>query len=462
MSQALATQLDGTAGELTPPRYGATQASFSGPLSGGQGPTWLRTLNLDPRYRAAASLGASLVRANQEALILSAWDQAGQVNRANLVLRQGQLARELGVSGYTRRVGAAGQAAPPMDDGRLLQLTSGVQGQIAGPAAADRAAGTTAAALGANAAVAAVLTVPFRRLAQPTGPVAARLAAAPLPAPVSNLARAGGIAPVPPLTPVTGLVDLTAISANPAAPETLQALTAARVSAPRFPWEPGGPTLQQAALNQAGSGTRQARRPTSSSSPATSATCGSSAARSAGLSTGTGTRWRAGPLRRPAGSSRPGRLSTPAPRIPTGTSRHASPAGRRPSSTGTRPTPRRIPPSPWPPPLWKCRRTVGDNGVRSNAYLVSVDCTLGGDLIPGVADSPVRQVTTDWGEPVWPAMNLTSFAVAAIPGGAADPLPPLTLAAAVSTGDLTGTGGPSIAAAWSVSAGTPERTRAAT
>ena len=58
IEQALAARIDGTAGELSPPTYGATQASFQGQLAGGQGPLWLRTLNLDPalpRRRVARS-----------------------------------------------------------------------------------------------------------------------------------------------------------------------------------------------------------------------------------------------------------------------------------------------------------------------------------------------------------------------------------------------------------------------
>lgn len=48
---------------------------------------WVRELNSDPRHRTAAGLGAQIVRANQEALMRSAWEQAGDVEEANRRLR---------------------------------------------------------------------------------------------------------------------------------------------------------------------------------------------------------------------------------------------------------------------------------------------------------------------------------------------------------------------------------------
>lgn len=262
IQDALATALDGASGELTPPVYGATQASFRGPLSGAASsatvPAWLSTLNLDPRYRAAAQAGAALVRANQDAMILSAWDQSGQARAANQVLRQGQLARELGTSTYARRVGVAGQQSPPLDDDRLLQLTLPVHGQIAAPADAAPtvadgtptvadAAPTVADALAANPAVGAVLSVPFRRLASPAGPLASRLSTGLLAPPVTGVGTPGGIAVTPPVTPVTGMIDLTGVTLAGAAPETLRSLTGQRVAVPRLPWEDGGIRLAASA-----------------------------------------------------------------------------------------------------------------------------------------------------------------------------------------------------------------------
>lgn len=64
--------------------------------------TWLDVLNLDPRHRAAAGLGAEVIRKNQEALMASAWEQLGEVKRANEILRKAQLGRDASVQLYKR------------------------------------------------------------------------------------------------------------------------------------------------------------------------------------------------------------------------------------------------------------------------------------------------------------------------------------------------------------------------
>lgn len=83
---------------VQPPLYGqwhAAQRSIPDVISTTQtrDRPWLRALNLDPRYRVAAGLGAQVVREQQEQLMASAWDQVGSIERANQVLRQAQLAR---------------------------------------------------------------------------------------------------------------------------------------------------------------------------------------------------------------------------------------------------------------------------------------------------------------------------------------------------------------------------------
>jgi hypothetical protein len=40
--------------------------------------------------RATASAGAKVVQGDQEASVASAWDQLGQIRRANQILRQAQ------------------------------------------------------------------------------------------------------------------------------------------------------------------------------------------------------------------------------------------------------------------------------------------------------------------------------------------------------------------------------------
>ena len=58
---------------------------------------WARALNLDPRLRAMAGLGAELVRARQDRLVDAFWRQAGAVQRAQRLVIGAELAAAVGV-----------------------------------------------------------------------------------------------------------------------------------------------------------------------------------------------------------------------------------------------------------------------------------------------------------------------------------------------------------------------------
>ncbi|MGH8718980.1 MAG: hypothetical protein ACREV0_08590, partial [Burkholderiales bacterium] len=53
--------------------------------------TWIDELNLDPRERVVAALGTRVIQQQQEELMAAAWEQAGEIARANQQLRQMQL-----------------------------------------------------------------------------------------------------------------------------------------------------------------------------------------------------------------------------------------------------------------------------------------------------------------------------------------------------------------------------------
>jgi hypothetical protein len=90
-----------------PPLYGAWHANrFDVPAAKG----WQRTLNLRPASRAAAGLGAELVRAMQTELLAAAWDQVGELREVNDALNRGRLAAELARS-QLRRFGSLPDAA---------------------------------------------------------------------------------------------------------------------------------------------------------------------------------------------------------------------------------------------------------------------------------------------------------------------------------------------------------------
>ena len=81
---------------ITAPVYGLVHAGADALPGEGEPPAWLRELNLDPRLRVAAAVGARVVQERQEQLMARAWEQAGAVREANALLRRSQLARELG------------------------------------------------------------------------------------------------------------------------------------------------------------------------------------------------------------------------------------------------------------------------------------------------------------------------------------------------------------------------------
>ena len=108
---------------IAPPTYGTAQSDSALPAAGAA-PVWLGELNLDPRSRAAASAGAQIVQRDQEALAASAWAQLGEIRKANQLLRQAQLARQVSASLNQRHlVRVAG-------DGNWLQLTSPLHSRV--------------------------------------------------------------------------------------------------------------------------------------------------------------------------------------------------------------------------------------------------------------------------------------------------------------------------------------------
>jgi hypothetical protein len=240
---ALAERLRPAAGQLTPPVYGQQLATLTGPADVLTGPLWLRTLNLDPRYRVAAAMGTRVVQRHQEALMVSAWAQTAQLREANRLMRQAQLAMAIGERIYATRFGASTDGAP-LDDARLLQVTSAVHADIPDiPAGLGVAAGSVGAELAANPGVRDAVRVPFRRIARPTGPIARRLRAGGLAAPIDRLGAApdapGKLRPAPQLRAVGGTLDIARLSGGA---ETFAALTPARVRTRVFPWEsPGAP-----------------------------------------------------------------------------------------------------------------------------------------------------------------------------------------------------------------------------
>lgn len=139
---------------VAPPYYGSAPKG-SRPVPG-EG--WLREVNDDPVRRAAAGLGAAVVRADQEALVAGAWDQAGDLRTTNAALNQARLGAEVAAS-WVRRVGS-------LADPDLLQFSAPMHAFL-------RTGGTSVrASLAASPLPAGLISAAYLRQSRPGGPLA--------------------------------------------------------------------------------------------------------------------------------------------------------------------------------------------------------------------------------------------------------------------------------------------------
>jgi hypothetical protein len=187
---------------VTPPIYGgwhAAQQRVSPDATG-----WVDVLNLDPRHRGAAGFGAEVIRKHQESLMASAWEQLGEVERANEILRRGQLARDSSDLLWKR--------LSALDADSLLQATAPVHARTR-PIDATGAVQpqTVERSLARQTYLPrAALSPAFRRLSRPRGPIRKRQPAWTRPI-VSELSR-GTLQVIGPTPAPAGMSDLCAIT----------------------------------------------------------------------------------------------------------------------------------------------------------------------------------------------------------------------------------------------------------
>lgn len=138
---------------------------------------WLGRLNLDPRYRVAAALGTKVVQDRQDELMAQAWEQVAEVQAANQIIRQGQLAAAVGQSHHDKL------SATDVSDVAVVALTAPAHLRVvAPPGTVERplpgaGVATVRTAIARSDVPAAAFGGAFRRLARPRGPLARRAGA---------------------------------------------------------------------------------------------------------------------------------------------------------------------------------------------------------------------------------------------------------------------------------------------
>jgi hypothetical protein len=95
---------------VSPPIYGRWHAHVDRVDPAVSDLHWVEGLNLDPRYRAAAGLGARVARQNQETYMRIAWEQIGDVLAVNRQIRRAQLATKAAAALYAKSLSAISPA----------------------------------------------------------------------------------------------------------------------------------------------------------------------------------------------------------------------------------------------------------------------------------------------------------------------------------------------------------------
>ena len=152
---------------LAPPLYGQWHAARS-TVTRTAAP-WFDELNLDPRHRSVSAFGTRVVQEHQEALMASAWEQAGDLARANQRMRQLQLSLAAGMSLHARHFKTLG-------DDAMLRVSAPALARLRAVGAMG-VVGTLAGAVASRALPIQAASTAMRRIARERGPITRRIAA---------------------------------------------------------------------------------------------------------------------------------------------------------------------------------------------------------------------------------------------------------------------------------------------
>jgi hypothetical protein len=151
---------------LAPPLYGRWYAARATTTHGAA--DWFDQLNLDPRLRGVAAFGTRVVQKYQEALMASAWEQAGEIQRANQRLRQLQMSLVVGASLQARHF-------TNLADEAMLRVSAPVLSRIGLSSVAGTQ--TMLAQVRTTSIPVQALAPAIRRIGRERGPLTRRIAA---------------------------------------------------------------------------------------------------------------------------------------------------------------------------------------------------------------------------------------------------------------------------------------------
>jgi hypothetical protein len=150
---------------VAPPLYGGMHARQSRieveEAAAAAQPPWFRELNLNPADRIVAGVGTRVVQAEQQDLMLEAWNQVLGIEASNRALRLAQLAMHVGASLHRRHLARLSDAA-------VVAVTERVHGKVL-----DIAGRSVWNTIRASSLPLSVTSGAFRRLLRARGPVAA-------------------------------------------------------------------------------------------------------------------------------------------------------------------------------------------------------------------------------------------------------------------------------------------------
>ncbi|TWV93605.1 hypothetical protein [Chitinophaga pinensis] len=213
---------------ITPPIYGKWHAMAERVYVDRNGTridnnyNWLNELNLDPRFRVPAHFGTRVVQENQEDYMEAAWEQIGEVLKANKKIRFAQFGMAAATALYNKNLIEANAVSAP----KTLLLTAPVQKRIMFNNA------TVFHNMRQSVLPNTILSAPMRRIVRPRGRIAFHLEKQ-LPAgekirleTVVTKINDGEILPAPPKTvpPALPTVDEVAGSLGPNIPPFLKDL----------------------------------------------------------------------------------------------------------------------------------------------------------------------------------------------------------------------------------------------